>query len=116
MDAARAKELLERERQRLTELIGADTEAGREDREAETADLGDEVDPAQALPVEQVDDAIAGQLRERLAAVGRAEERLAAGTYGTSVQSGATIPDERLEADPTAELTVEEAAAAEKAR
>jgi DnaK suppressor protein len=35
---------------------------------------------------------------------------LAAGTYGRSVQSGKPIPDERLEADPAAELTVEEEA------
>lgn len=38
----------------------------------------------------------------------RAEQRLAAGTYGLSVESGRPIPDERLEAVPTAELTVEE--------
>jgi hypothetical protein len=43
------------------------------------------------------------------------QARLAAGTYGRSVRSGQSIPDERLEADPLAELTVEEAAAAERA-
>ena len=48
-------------------------------------------------------------LKDRLAAVERAEERLAAGTYGLSTRSGEPIPDERLEASPTAELTVEEA-------
>jgi DnaK suppressor protein len=47
-------------------------------------------------------------LKERLAAVERAERRLDAGTYGLSVRSGAPIPDERLEILPTAELTVEE--------
>jgi hypothetical protein len=47
----------------------------------------------------------------RLDAVARAEARLAAGSYGKSVKSGLPIPDERLEADPAAELTVEEAAA-----
>jgi RNA polymerase-binding transcription factor DksA len=46
-------------------------------------------------------------------ALQRAEARLAAGTYGRSVRSGQPIPDERLEADPLTELTVEEAAAAE---
>jgi DnaK suppressor protein len=46
-----------------------------------------------------------------LQAIERAEQRLAAGTYGRSVRSGAVIPDERLEADPAAEFTVEEAAA-----
>jgi DnaK suppressor protein len=43
-----------------------------------------------------------------LAALERAEERLKAGTYGLSVESGEPIPDARLEALPTAERTVEE--------
>jgi DnaK suppressor protein len=30
------------------------------------------------------------------------------GTYGRSIRSGREIPDERLEADPAAELTVDE--------
>ena len=47
--------------------------------------------------------------RARLAALERAEARLAAGIYGRSVRSGRPIPDERLEADPLAELTVDEA-------
>jgi hypothetical protein len=46
-------------------------------------------------------------------ALQRAEARLAAGSYGRSVRSGQAIPDERLEADPLAELTVQEAAATE---
>jgi RNA polymerase-binding transcription factor DksA len=53
-------------------------------------------------------------LRARWAALQRAEARLAAGSYGRSVRSGQAIPDERLEADPLAELTVQEAAAAER--
>jgi DnaK suppressor protein len=40
--------------------------------------------------------------------VSRAEERLAAGTYGRSVESGEPIPDARLEALPAAERTVAE--------
>jgi DnaK suppressor protein len=59
-----------------------------------------------------MDDAIADSLRERLAALDRALKRLDDGTYGRSVRSGVAIPDERLEADPAAELTVEEARAA----
>ena len=62
-----------------------------------------------------MDDAIAESLRDRLGALERAEQRLADGTYGRSVQSGQPIPDARLEADPAAELTVEEAAAREAA-
>ena len=57
------------------------------------------------------DEAVAVQLRERLGAIDRALGRLEAGTYGRSVLSGKPIPDQRLEADPAAELTVEEARA-----
>ena len=55
---------------------------------------------------------MAAQLRERLDTIDRALARLEAGTYGRSVLSGKPIPDQRLEADPAAELTVEEARAA----
>ena len=41
-------------------------------------------------------------------------KRLDDGSYGRSVRSGVPIPDERLEADPAAELTVEEARQAER--
>jgi DnaK suppressor protein len=70
---------------------------------------GDMSDSSELLVSEGTDDAVANALRQRLAAIGRAEERLAAGTYGRSIASGAPIPDERLEADPAAELTVDEA-------
>jgi hypothetical protein len=53
-------------------------------------------------------------LRARWVALQRAEARLAAGSYGRSVRSGQAIPDVRLEADPLAERTVQEAAAAER--
>ena len=36
-------------------------------------------------------------------------QRVEDGSYGRSIRSGAPIPDERLEADPAAELTVQEA-------
>jgi DnaK suppressor protein len=49
-------------------------------------------------------------LREKLDALDRAEARLADGTYGLSIDSGKPIPDERLEALPTAERTAEEEA------
>ncbi len=59
---------------------------------------------------DEFDEGLADDLREDLAAVERAEARLAAGTYGLSVESGDPIPDERLEALPTAERTAEEEA------
>jgi DnaK suppressor protein len=66
-------------------------------------------DSAEPLTTEGTDESIRTELEERLAAIGRAEQRLDAGTYGVSVRSGQPIPDDRLEADPAAELTVEEA-------
>ena len=108
MDDARARELLNAERRRVSQLIAAMDEAGTADRTA--ADQpGDMFDSAEPLITEGGDDAVRVQLTERLAAVERAEQRLADGTYGYSVRSGQPIPDDRLEADPTAELTIEEA-------
>jgi DnaK suppressor protein len=60
------------------------------------------------LYLDELDEGLAEELRDRLAALERAEQRLAAGTYGLSIESGKPIPDDRLEALPTAERTVEE--------
>ena len=108
MDPARAREMLATERTEVLAMLAEITSAGRQDRIAEQ-DTGDSVDTAQPLASEGVDDAVEAQLRRRLAALDRAEKRLDAGTYGLSLRSGAPIPDARLEADPAAELTFEEA-------
>jgi DnaK suppressor protein len=104
MDQAHARELLGGERARLERLLAAGVET------PDPVDLGDEVDDADWRTAEQTGLAVNQLLRARLAALERAEARLAAGSYGRSVRSGRPIPDERLEADPLAELTVEEAA------
>lgn len=70
---------------------------------------GDMSDSSEMLVSEGTDDAVADALTQRLAAIERAEQRLAAGTFGRSLSSGELIPDERLEADPAAELTFGEA-------
>src|SRR5512132_541832 len=108
MDQAQARALLAGERARLERLLAAGAET------PDPVDLGDEVDHAGRRTAEQTGTAVDQLLRARWAALGRAEARLAAGTYGRSVGSGRPIPDKRLEADPLAELTVEEAAAAER--
>jgi DnaK suppressor protein len=108
MDDARARTLLKAEKDRVEALLSATSSAGGEDRDAADAP-GDMTDPAGPLTDEELDDAVVAQLRDRLAALGRAERRLAEGTYGRSVQSGQPIPDDRLEADPAAELTAAEA-------
>jgi len=104
MDADRARELLAAERQRIERELA---ELGRDDGAPQDEDL-DEGDQATDLYQDELDESRESDLRDQLAAVERAEERLAAGTYGLSVESGQPIPDERLEARPTAELTVEE--------
>jgi DnaK suppressor protein len=111
MDENRARELLRAERAEAEGLLAAARSTGDADRESEDDEGADIADPAQPLSAEGIDDAIAESLRERLAAIGRAEQRLAHGTYGKSVRSGVPIPDARLEANPLAELTIEEASA-----
>jgi DnaK suppressor protein len=108
MDEDRARELLRTARAEVQRSLEYTEGSGQEDRAAEN-DTGDIADPAQSLTAEGMDDAIAASLREHLDALDRAEQRLGNGTYGRSVRSGLPIPDERLEADPAAELTVEEA-------
>jgi DnaK suppressor protein len=102
MDKKRARALLARERDRLERLLRAEPDAAADD-------LGDEVDDADRRVAGAERRAVDALARTRLAALERAEARLAAGTYGRSVRSGRRIPDERLEADPLAELTVDEA-------
>ena len=108
MDDERARDLLRAEADRVQRLLTETAAAGQSDRLAAN-EPGAIDDPAERLTAEGADDAVEAGLRERLAALRRAEQRLRDGTYGRSVRSGAPIPDNRLEADPAAELTVEEA-------
>ncbi len=107
MDEARARQLLQDERTRVASLLSETDAAGQSDRSAAN-EPGDLADPAERLTAEEGDDAVAGRLRDRLAAIERAEKRLEDGRFGYSIRSGLPIPDVRLEADPAAELTVEE--------
>jgi RNA polymerase-binding transcription factor len=104
MDANRARELLANERDRIERAIAG---RGREDV-GELADQDESADQASELYANELDEGLVEQFREELEAVERAEARLAAGTYGLSVESGQPIPDERLEALPTAERTAAE--------
>lgn len=103
MDATRASELLAAERARIEHTLAARKPAASDELSpTDAADLGSDV------LIAEIDEGLADDLREELAAVERAEARLAAGTYGLSIESGDVIPDERLEALPTAERTAEE--------
>ncbi len=104
MDDARARELLSAERARIERALAGlgPVDTGEEADDQDPGNLGSE------LAQQELDEGLADQLRAELAAIERAEARLAAGTYGLSVDSGEPIPDDRLEAFPTAERTVEE--------
>jgi DnaK suppressor protein len=114
MEEERARALLGAERQRLERLL-ASVNADH-DRVSPADQLAEDLaDGADRRTSEETDEALARQLHQHLQALQRAEDRLAAGTYGRSVLSGRPIPDQRLEAFPLAELTVQEEAAREQA-
>jgi DnaK suppressor protein len=105
MDQDQARELLARERARIEQaLAGVEGEGSLE--------ASDRVEPgdvdSEDLYQDEYDEGRSGDLHADLEALERAEARLAAGTYGLSVESGKPIPDARLEALPTAERTIEE--------
>jgi DnaK suppressor protein len=104
MDAERARKLLRAERERIERALGR----LRHEDDSEEADEFDPGNLASDLYQDELNEGLGEDLREQLAAVERAEQRLAAGTYGLSVESGQPIPDERLEILPTAELTADE--------
>ena len=103
MDLDRARELLARERERITRDL-----ARRAPGRGEDVTLTDPADLATDTYDDELDESFADGLQEQLEAVKRAEQRLADGTYGLSIESGEPIPDERLELVPTAERTAEE--------
>jgi DnaK suppressor protein len=105
MDPERARQLLAQERSRIEQDLGRLEREGPlegSDRR-EPGDLDSE-----DLYQDELDAGLREDLTAQLAAVERAEARLANGTYGLSVESGEPIPNGRLEALPTAERTVEE--------
>jgi DnaK suppressor protein len=105
MDPDHARELLTRERARIEQALALVERDGPQegDDRVEPGDLDSE-----DLYQDEYNEGRAEDLRKELAAVERAEKRVADGTYGLSIESGKPIPDERLEALPTAERTIEE--------
>ena len=106
MEPERARQLLANERERIEQSI-ANLGGSEPDGEGERTEPNDE--GSEDLYQDEFDAGRAQDLERKLEAVERAEERLANGTYGLSIRSGEQIPDPRLEANPLAELTVEEA-------
>jgi RNA polymerase-binding transcription factor len=106
MDPTKARELLASERERIERAL-ADLAAPETDPQSDPADAGDN---APQLLDAEIDAGLAAPLRDELAAVARAEARLAQGTCGLSVESGEPIADARLQSIPWAERTAEEQA------
>jgi DnaK suppressor protein len=104
VDVGRARALLAAERREIEKAL---SRRGHQD-DGDDAGWLEPGNLAADLYLDELDEGLAEELRVRLAALDRAEQRLAAGTYGLSIESGEPIPDERLEALPTAERTVEE--------
>lgn len=112
MDLAQARDLLARERARIEAAL---VDAGKPEGDEEAA-VHDSGDVAPELLETEIDIGVEASLREELAAIERAEGRLAEGSYGLSVESGEPIPDGRLQAVPWAERTAEEQARLESGR
>jgi DnaK suppressor protein len=90
MHKERAHTLLREERQRLERLLTS-VDADH-DRVAPADEVSEDLaDGADRRTLEETDEAVARQLTGRLEALQRAEDRLAADSYGRSVLSGRPI-------------------------
>src|SRR2546426_8114242 len=107
VDLDRAKSLLQRERERIERELGELRAGHGDDGELSGVDQHN-ADAGTELFEEERDRSLIDRLEYELKAVARAEKRTEQGGYGLSVESGQPIPDERLEAVPHAERTVEE--------
>ncbi|HEX7084452.1 MAG TPA: TraR/DksA C4-type zinc finger protein [Gaiellaceae bacterium] len=105
MDSERARELLARERAAVERAL---REHAPQESDEPTTTYEHLADQASDLYAAELDEGLEDDLRRQLAAIERAERRLADGTYGLSIESGEPIPDARLEAIPTAERTAAE--------
>ena len=113
MDAEHARSLLARERSRIEEQLERLQRSGDEELSHLDQHPGDE---GTEVFEEERDEGLSQRLREELDAIERAERRVEEGTYGASIDSGAPIPDDRLEAVPWAERTAEEQERFERGR
>ncbi|GAA1900732.1 TraR/DksA family transcriptional regulator [Lapillicoccus jejuensis] len=112
MDSTEVVARLEAERERVLALAAssrADVAAMVEASRDSNAD--DEHDPeGQTIAYERQQlEALGSSARRRLAEVDAALQRVADGTYGVCEVCGRPIPDERLEARPTATRCVQHA-------
>ena len=108
MDPARAAELLAAERRASRTTCAASTPSSSPTPPRASPTTSTTATRAADLTDRERDLGRIEELREELAAIERAEKRLAEGTYGISIVSGEPISDRRLESIPYAERTAEE--------
>ncbi|HEY2428208.1 MAG TPA: TraR/DksA C4-type zinc finger protein [Acidimicrobiales bacterium] len=108
MDEARARHLLDDERARLLE-IRSGIEVGEEDEQIveESAAGQHPGDVGTDVADRSLDLGILEDVERELTDIDDALRRLEDGTYGQCEVCGRPIPDERLEANPTARYDVE---------
>lgn len=111
MDEARARKLLEAERERLLALRdGHTTQHLSQSQEDSTGELSafdqHPGDVATETTEREKDLSVREHVEAQLKEVEAAFQRLEEGRYGICEGTGEPIPDERLEAEPTARYTV----------
>ena len=92
MNDKRARELVARERARIEQSLRELNAEVTAEGELHQQQTGEASEAETDLEREEIDIALVADLREELKAVGRAEERIATGKYGRSVDTGAQIP------------------------
>lgn len=111
MDEARARKLLQAERDRLTDLRrrkASEFDQPLSDSMSELSSFDQHPgDLASETAERETSLAVLEHIDEQLQAIDDAFARLDEGRYGICEGTGEPIPDERLEADPTARYTVE---------
>lgn len=110
LDTDRFRQVLEEERERVRaaiEYLHHENPGSIEDETGEEAALDSLGDVATVTFDREMDYTLEDNSEAVLAAIDRALERIANGTYGTCRNCGREIPVERLEALPYAELCID---------
>ena len=115
MDSARARELIDRERERLESLVRErEAEGLNESEGAQLSELAvydqHQADLGSETFEREKDFSLLEQLEAEIEDLDRALRKLDDGTYGTCEACGKEIPAERLEAMPGARFCVEDQA------
>jgi DnaK suppressor protein len=114
IDVTRARRLVADERTHIESALADLDGSVRAEGDLQSQQAGDTSESGTELAAEAVAMAVGDGLRGRLEEADRAANRIDAGTYGRSVESGDPIPPARLEADPLAERTVDEQSALDR--